>query len=121
MWPAGTNVLREPKVFVQLPYRLIYASFVDCIGALRENYFAMAVVQHGVEFMYLKSMRGKKAPDFLISLAGKDIVIEVGGKGKGRSQFKGVDYDQKIVLYHGGDRKPEPWRSVPLHWLGFPA
>ena len=41
-FPAGANVLREPKVFMEPPYRLLYRAYDDCIGALREDFFALA-------------------------------------------------------------------------------
>jgi hypothetical protein len=47
-------------------------------------------------------------------------VIEVGGRGKGRTQFKGLDYDRKVVLFHGDDRRYESERRIPLHCIGFP-
>lgn len=118
--PAGTNVLREPKVFLEPPYRLLYRPWEECVGALREDFFALAMAQHETGFRYAKTTRGAKTPDFLVTLDGRDYVIEVGGRGKGRTQFKGLDYDRKVVLFHGGDRSHEPGRSVPLHCIGFP-
>ncbi len=133
VFPKGTNVLKEPKIFMEIPYRLLFRGYDECTGELREDFFALAMQQHRTHFSYLKTNRGQKTPDFLID--GKDIdggasslVIEVGGKGKGRSQFKGVDYDRKVVLFHQGgkDHKqgstPEyqAGKRVPLHTLGFP-
>ena len=119
-FPAGTNVLREPKVFLEPPYRLLYRPWDECIGALREDFFALAMAQHGTAFRYAKSTRGAKTPDFLVTLDGQDYVIEVGGRGKGRTQFKGLDYDRKVVLFHGDDRRYESERRIPLHCIGFP-
>ena len=31
---------------------------------------------------------------------GQDIVVEVGGKGKGREQFKGIKAEKKIIFSH---------------------
>ena len=118
-FPAGTNVLREPKVFVEPPYRLLYRPWDECVGALREDFFALAMAQHGAPFRYAKSTRGAKTPDFLVALDGQDCVIEVGGRGKGRTQFKGLDYDRKVVLFHGTDRRYESGQRVPLHCIGF--
>ena len=118
-FPAGANVLREPKVFMEPPYRLLYRAYDDCIGALREDFFALAMAQHGVPFRYAKSTRGAKVPDFVVALDGLDHVIEVGGRGKGRSQFKGLTYDRKVVLFHGDDQRHTPGRRVPLHCIGF--
>ena len=118
-FPAGTNVLREPKVFLEPPYRLLYRPWDECVGALREDFFALAMAQHGTAFRYAKSTRGAKTPDFLVTLDGRDYVIEVGGRGKGRTQFKGLDYDRKVILFHGTDRRYESGQRVPLHCLGF--
>jgi hypothetical protein len=38
-------------------------------------------------FHYLKTKRGAKTPDFLVELPDESIVVEIGGKGKGREQF----------------------------------
>ena len=118
-FPAGANVLREPKVFMEPPYRLLYRPYEDCIGALREDFFALAMAQHGAPFRYAKSTRGAKTPDFVLALEGRDHVIEVGGRGKGRSQFKGLTYDSKVVLFHGDDQRHTPGARVPLHCIGF--
>ena len=118
-FPAGANVLREPKVFMEPPYRLLYRPYDDCIGALREDFFALAMAQHGMPFRYAKSTRGAKTPDFLVTLDDCDHVIEVGGRGKGRSQFKGLTYDRKVVLFHGDDQHHTPGARVPLHCIGF--
>jgi hypothetical protein len=120
-FPAGTNVLREPKVFLELPYRLLFARVEDCIGALREDFFALAMDQHGVSFQYAKSTRGAKTPDFLLDLGGAPVVVDVGGKGRGRSQFKGFEYGRKIVLSHATDAARLSGGRVPLHCIGFPA
>ena len=76
----------------------------------------MAMRQSGISIQYLKSTTGQKTPDFLIEHQGRKIVFEIGGKGKGRSQFKGVEADQKIILAQG--IAPSHGR-VPLEMLGF--
>ena len=118
VFPAGTNVLKEPKVLLQPPYRLVFESHARAVGALREEFFALALRQHGVGFAYAKSVRGGKTPDYAIDLDGVRAVIEIGGRGKGRTQFKGLDYDRKIVLADGGGRFV-PGERVPLHCVGF--
>ncbi|MCF7945519.1 MAG: hypothetical protein K9L24_01505, partial [Spirochaetia bacterium] len=100
IYPKGTNVLKEPKVLLQPPFRLLYNDFEACIGALREDFFVFSMYTAGLPLCYVKSTRGKKLPDYLISWKGDDIVMEIGGKGKGRSQFKNVQYDKKLILYH---------------------
>lgn len=126
VFPAGTNVLKEPKVLLQLPYRLLHQEFGQAIGALREEFFALAMHQHGCSFHYAKSTRGSKTPDFLLSGdSSTDLqgtVVEIGGRGKGRSQFKGLEYDRKVVLFDGEQRSGvgfEPGRRVPLFCIGF--
>jgi hypothetical protein len=85
-----------------LPYRLLYRPFNECIGGLREDFFVEAFRALGKEIFYLKSMRGQKTPDYLLR-DHEDIVFEVGGRGKGRSQFKGVDVEKKIIFADGYD------------------
>src|SRR6056297_23313 len=124
VFPKGTNVLKEPKVLMELPYRLLYRSYSECIGELREDFFMEAMQQYGVDFSYVKTTRGKKIPDFIINLQNQTLVVEVGGKGKSRTQFKDVEYDSKVVLYHSvgegsNPRHPQPGSSVPLNCIGF--
>ena len=114
--PAGTNVLREPKILMAPPGRLLYRDFEDAVGGLREDFFVEAVKQAGVRIQYLKSTRGAKTPDFLIEDANEKLVVEIGGRGKGRQQFKGVQIDRKLVFAHS----PRPERGrLPLFLLGF--
>lgn len=98
VFPKGTNVKREPKILFSLPYRLLYRKFEDCIGALREDFFVEAARMLGLEISYLKSMRGEKTPDYIID----DTVFEIGGKGKGRRQFKGIGKKRKMILTQPG-------------------
>jgi predicted AAA+ superfamily ATPase len=95
--PTGTNVLKEPKIVMALPYRLLYRPLDEAIGGLREDFFVEAFKALGKELFYLKSTRGTKTPDYLIRDF-EDIIFEVGGKGKGRSQFKGVSIKRKIIF-----------------------
>ena len=46
----------------------------------------------------LESTRGQKTPDYLIAGGAEKLVVEIGGKGKGRQQFKGIDIDRKLVF-----------------------
>ena len=101
VFPAGTNVLREPKILMFLPYRLLYKEYGDSIGALREDFLSEALLTAGISFCYLKSTRGAKTPDYLLNLGQEQIIVEVGGKGKGREQFKGVDIKKRLILSHG--------------------
>lgn len=117
VFPTGTNVLREPKILMAPPYRLLYSDYQDAIGGLREDFFAESMKQAGIPFHYLKSTRGTKTPDFLIDGPEK-LVIEVGGKGKGREQFKGITIDRKVIVAHVAVPNE---KQIPLHLLGFLA
>jgi len=116
VFPRGTNVMREPKVLMSPPYRLLFGEDERTVGGLREDFFAEMMGAAGLSFDYLKSTRGKKTPDFLISSGTEKIVFEIGGKGKGRSQFKGITTDRKIIL--SADDRIDDLRR-PLHLLGF--
>ncbi len=98
VFPTGTNVLKEPKIRLALPYRLLYRNFDECIGDLREDFFVESLRFSGKEFYYLKTTRGKKTPDYLVD----NTVVEIGGKAKGRSQFKGFTANKKLILTHPG-------------------
>jgi hypothetical protein len=111
-------VLREPKVVMTPPCRLLYREWDDAVGGLREDFFVEAMSQAGVELEYLKSTRGAKTPDYLVEHGGAKLAVEVGGRSKGREQFKGVEVDRKLVFAHG--IAPEGNR-LPLFLLGFLA
>lgn len=115
-FPAGTNVLREPKLLLCLPYRLLYREWAEALGGLREDFCVQALRQADVPIQYLKSTRGQKTPDYLIELEEETLVVEVGGRGKGREQFKGVTPDRKLIMTHS-DRTDGLCRPLPL--LGY--
>jgi hypothetical protein len=55
-------------------------------------------------------------PDYLIEDSPERPVVEIGGCGKGREQFKGVEIDRKLVFAHS----PAPERHrLPLFLLGY--
>ena len=116
VFPKGINVMREPKVLFSPPYRLLYDDYEYCIGGLREDFFAEMLSNAMIEYKYLKSTRGSKTPDCLVRDEHGDIVLEVGGKGKGRSQFKGIKVNRKIILAH--DDKIDGL-YLPLFLLGY--
>lgn len=95
--PEGTGVLKEPKIVMALPYRLVYRSYEDSIGGLREDFFVEAVKAAGLDVHYLKSVRGAKTPDYVLNDL-ETFIFEIGGKGKGRQQFKGFKAGRKIIL-----------------------
>ncbi len=100
VFPAGTNVLREPKILMFLPYRLLFKDFDNAIGGLREDFFCETLLSANLTFHYLKTKRGAKTPDYYIKYNNENIVVEVGGKNKGREQFKGIDEKKKIIFTH---------------------
>jgi predicted AAA+ superfamily ATPase len=118
IFPAGTNVLREPKVLLIPPIRLLHRTLEEAAGGLREDFFAIAMRQASIDFSYLKGTRGEKTPDFLVEHNGQHLALEIGGRGKGRSQFKGVQADRKIIF--SPDAAPTKDR-LPLHLLGLLA
>jgi predicted AAA+ superfamily ATPase len=117
IFPAGTNVTREPKVLLSPPYRLLYRNYADAAGGLREDYFASAMRALSVEIQYLKSTRGAKTPDYCVNFSGQEkIVIEIGGSRKGRSQFKNFKADRKYI-FSSSDTIDDLRR--PLFMLGY--
>lgn len=116
VFPKGTNVLKEPKILMHLPFRLIYKDYDESIGALREDFFAETASMKGYRFYYLKTKRGAKTPDYLVEYENGDIVIEIGGKGKEKRQFKGIDIEKKLVLSNGIEIQSP---KKPLSLFGF--
>ncbi len=101
LFPAGTNVLREPKIVMNLPYRLLYKEYQEAVGGLREDFFVECIKISNKKINYLKTKKGKKTPDYIIDEKGSKYVIEVGGKGKGIKQFKGIDLEKSIIFVDG--------------------
>ena len=116
VFPKGTSVLKEPKVLMYLPFRLLYQDWSQCVGAIREDFFAETMKMKNYPFHYLKTTRGAKTPDFLVEDGQDRIVIEIGGKGKGREQFKGIKAEKKLILSHSADIKGI---RKPIFLLGF--
>lgn len=115
--PYGTNVLKEPKILMYLPFRLIHKDYTGVIGALREDFAVQCLKMKGYDIFYLKSPRGRKTPDFFIKENEEKFVIEVGGKGKGRSQFKDFKGYNKLAFVHGDILSDE--LKKPLFLLGY--
>jgi len=117
VFPKGTNVLQEPKVLLAPPYRLLYRDLPDALGGMREDYFAEAMRQRGVEFWYLKTKRGAKTPDFVVGSADLErTVIEIGGRGKTTDQFKDFNTEQRFIFTHSDD---DHGIRRPLFMLGM--
>ncbi len=117
LFPAGTNVLKEPKILLSLPYRFLYQEQQKALGGIREDFFIEMMRMKNISTEYLKTKRGAKTPDFLIKQSnGDDIIVEIGGKGKGREQFKGIDIKKKLILTH-----PSNIEGIkrPLFLMGF--
>jgi len=114
--PVGTNVMKEPKILLRLPYRLLFQPFESAIGALREEFFAEMMICKGISFNYLKSTRGAKTPDYLVQSGDEEYVIEIGGSGKGREQFKGFAGKKNLILSHGNEITGI---KRPLFMIGF--
>jgi hypothetical protein len=70
----------------------------------------------GYEINYLKSKRGQKTPDYIIDINNEKVVIEIGGKGKGREQFKGITVEKKFILFHKGEINDN---KKPLFLIGY--
>ena len=109
-------MLKEPKILMFLPFRLLYRDWSECVGAIREDFFAEMITMKGHRFHYLKTRRGAKTPDFLVELADETVVVEIGGKGKGREQFKGIKVEKKLILTHSPEVRSN---KKPLSLLGF--
>jgi len=93
--PKGTNVTKEPKILFTPPYRLLYRQYDECIGDLREDFFVDAISRLKIELNYLKGTRGEKTPDYLVG----SVVCEIGGRNKGRSQFKGFTARKNKIIF----------------------
>jgi hypothetical protein len=98
------------------PVRLLYRDYPDALGGLREDFFTLMLRIQGTEFNYLKSTRGSKIPDFLVREKDGSIVVEIGGRGKGHEQFKGISEKKRLILTHS-DRIDK--MRKPLVLAGF--
>lgn len=116
VFPAGTNVIQEPKILLVPPIRLLFQEVEQSIGGLREDFVAFMLRCNEIKINYLKGTRGQKTPDFLTIIDGQKIAWEVGGKSKGRTQFKEVKVDKKIILAEDSPVEPD---RLPLHLIGF--
>ncbi len=116
VFPEGTNVLKEPKIVMNLPYRLLYKEYDEAIGGLREDFFVESMKMSGKNINYLKTKKGKKTPDYLVEDNGAKYIIEVGGKGKGYSQFKGIDMSKSIIF---ADAERFDGIKRPLFLVGY--
>ena len=116
--PAGTNVLKEAKIVLAPPFRLLFKNYDDCIGGLREDFFIEMLAMANFDFQYLKSVRGAKTPDYLIQTPTGSLIVEIGGHGKGREQFKGISGKKQVIFTHSN--RTDGIRT-PLFLAGFLA
>jgi hypothetical protein len=114
--PVGSSVTREPKILMCVPFRLLYTQDSAATGGLREDYFAETMHSIDADLRYLKSTRGAKTPDYVVEAGGKEFVIEIGGKGKGREQFKEFSGKKQMILTQPGDVQGI---RRPLFMVGF--
>ncbi|NQV01563.1 MAG: hypothetical protein HQ542_02875 [Bacteroidia bacterium] len=115
--PYGANVMPEPKILLVPTLRVNLAQGVDenrLIGATREEFFIHHVTGACMTVNYLKSLRGEKLPDYMLFHDKKKLVFEIGGAGKGESQFKGTSVREKFIL-----SQPGSIQGIPLILFGF--
>ncbi len=115
IYPEGKNVLKEPKILLNLPFRMYISQQTEISGSLKEDFFVSIMKAIGAKIYYLKTKRGRKTPDFLIKINEKSIVVEIGGKRKGISQFKGIKTDKKFIATYPFLPKPN---AIPLYEFG---
>lgn len=117
--PYGTNVMKEPKIIFQLPFRACFSEGMEqerLFGALKEEFFIHHLENAGgTQTNYLKSVRGEKLADYIVFHGSKKTVFEIGGAGKTAVQLKGVSARQKFLVLKPGDVK----RGIPLILFGF--
>ncbi len=118
VYPKGTNVKKEPKILLSPPLRLLFRDYEECLGGLREDFAVHMLKEQGVNFYYLKGKKGEKRPDYLIKMDNIKIVIEIGGKGKGFKQFKGISDNYKKIVFKQ-DYKISKDFTFPLYFLGM--
>ncbi len=111
--PKGTNLRNEPKIHIAPPFRLLYKSYDECIGALREDFFVDATLRLDMKIGYLKGIRGNKTPDYLFN----NVICEIGGASKKANQFRGVDNEKRKLIFTQPGKLDEMRR--PLFFVGM--
>ena len=133
--PYGKNVLQEPKVLMDLPFRHYLTTLPEkrYLGCFKEDFFVTMLKGAGLKIFYLKNTKGRKTPDYLIELEGKKYIVEIGGKSKGFRQFKGIKEPlpkfvasypgfaagEKITRAEGKKFVSQNGRRVPLFAFGL--
>lgn len=90
----GSKLIRgEPKLLFFHPnLRVAVAKALGIepnIGAIREELAVFALKQRGWNIYTAKGL--KRSPDYIIEKGKEKYIIEVGGKGKNKAQFKGIN------------------------------
>ncbi len=116
--PRGSGVLKEPKILMTAPYRLLYRPVSEAAEALHQDFFATMMAAAGIPYFYLKSTRGAKTPNFLVSLRSGEVVVEIKGKGRGIRRFKGIKAEKRAVFSRSGGKEAKGLQR-PLFLLGM--
>jgi predicted AAA+ superfamily ATPase len=119
VYPTGTNTKKEPKILFNLPFRSYLANLPQntLLGSVKEDFFVDVMRNNKIKIFYLKNNRGRKLPDFMIDVIKTRYIVEIGGKSKGFSQFKGIsDKYKKIITTYPYLKKDH---SIPLFYFGF--
>jgi len=119
IYSTGTNTKKEPKILFTLPFRSCIANLPQntLLGSIKEDFFANVMRNNKINIFYLKNKRGRKLPDFMIEVKNKKYIIEIGGKSKGFTQFKGMPdkYHKIIATYPYANKE----HSIPLFYFGL--
>jgi len=88
----------------------------SALGELANDLSRRIVLRHLYPFSfreYLLFTKDIEIPELTLN----DImVVEIGGKGKGREQFKGIKVEKKLILSHSPEVRGN---KKPLSLLGF--
>ncbi len=119
IYPTGSNIKKEPKILFNLPFRSYLTSLPQntLMGSVKEDFFANVIRNNKINLFYLKNKRGRKLPDFMIEVKNTKYIIEIGGRSKGFTKFKGIsDKYQKIITAYPYVQKDH---SMPLFCFGL--
>ena len=90
--------------------------YTDCIGTWRDDFFISTFSALNKKVFYLKATIVKKTADYILE-DNEDIAIEIGGKSKGRSKFKELSLNKKIILADTIENNTK--NKKPLFSIGF--
>jgi len=116
--PAGSNVMKEPKILFTPPFRALFQKNMEVgksVGTLREEFFVEAMKINGFPVQYLKGARGEKKPNYTTTMHGKKYVFEIGGPTKNRAQMKAMGKNSCILTYPSNTTPPyKPLTAIGL-------